>query len=103
MKLDVQARTLQLTIFALLLLGVLFLSVGYGVAKYQGMTSCSMDAPGFILLRETYGFDFVKVQICFPAGSRPMNASAKALCDPGIIHPWCVSPKFSIISPSCLF
>jgi len=103
MKLDVQARALQLTILALLLLGVLFLSVGYGVAKYQGMTSCSMDAPGFILLRETYGFDFVKVQICFPAGSRPMNASANALCDPGIIHAWCVSPKFSVFSPSCLF
>ena len=65
MKPQIQAKGIHIFILVLMILGIIFLSVGYSIAESQGMTVCAMEIPGFIKLSETYGFNHVDVSACF--------------------------------------
>jgi hypothetical protein len=68
------------------------------VAESHGMTSCALQVPGFITLRETYGFYDVDVQVCFDdvKPSALENNTFALLCDPGQSFPWYVVKSFVI-------
>ena len=93
MKPQIQAKVLHISIIVLLLLSIIFLSVGYSIAETQGMTSCALDVPGFIKLQETYGFTNVNVKVCFAGdlNEESRNDTFAALCNPGQNFAWCVS------------
>ena len=92
MKPQIQAKVLHITIIILLLLGIVFLSVGYNIAESQGMTTCALKVPGFIELMETYGFKYVNVRICFEgAAEHPRaNDTFAGMCNPGKNFAWYV-------------
>ena len=89
-KPQIQAKILHIFIIVLLLLSIIFLSVGYSIAESQGMTSCALHVPGFIELRETYGFKNVQVKVCFEGSgsTKPSNNTFATMCNPGRNFPW---------------
>lgn len=100
MKPQIQARALHIAIIALLLLGIVFLSVGYNIAQTQGMTSCLLKVPGFIELKETYGFSNVNVRMCFedavgfdPAADANSSITFASLCTQGKNFAWYTRPS----------
>jgi hypothetical protein len=104
MKPQIQAKVIHISIIVLLLLGIIFLSVGYSIAQTQGMTSCSLKVPGFIELSETYGFTNVNVKTCFQdadAEEPRANDTLAALCDPGKVFAWYIYCLSSCESCSC--
>jgi hypothetical protein len=100
MKPQIQAKGLHIFIIVLMLLGILFLSVGYSIAESEGMTNCAIEIPGFIKLSETYGFNHVLVTACFEGAmdERNSNTSFRDMCDPGRRFKWCV--RVAVPSPS---
>jgi hypothetical protein len=93
MKPQIQAKVLHISIIVLLLLSIIFLSVGYSIAETQGMTSCALHVPGFIQLQETYGFTNVNVKVCFEGevnNEDSSNNTFSALCNPGQNFAWSV-------------
>ena len=107
-KPQIQAKILHISIIVLLLLSIIFLSVGYSIAETQGMTSCALNVPGFIELRETYGFKNVQVKVCFEGSGgsseedgSPSNNTFASMCNPGRNFPWC-DHRSSAFAASCL-
>ena len=101
MKPQIQAKSLHIAIIVLMILSIIFLSVGYSIAETQGLTSCALEVPGFIELREVYGFKSVQVKVCFEGSLREPgpdddddnnNATNvfKQLCNPGQTFAWYV-------------
>jgi len=91
MKPQIQAKVLHISIIVLLLLSIIFLSVGYSIAETQGMTSCALDVPGFIKLQETYGFTNVNVKVCFAGDLNEESrndGNISRLCNPGQNFAW---------------